>query len=50
MDLGTTFCFWRVGILGVVLNDGNGGGGGGGGGIGGAGGGTLVFAGDSEIV
>ena len=51
MDFGTTFCFWRVGILGFgeVLNDGNGGGGGGGGGIG-ADGGTFVFFGDSEIV
>ena len=48
MDFGTKFCFWSVGILGVVLNDGNGGGGGGG--IGGAGGGTFVFFGDSEIV
>ena len=51
MDFGTTFCFWRVGILGfgVKSNDGNGGGGGGGG-AGGAGGGTFVFFGDSEIV
>ena len=54
MDFGTTFCFWRVGILGfgVKSNDGNGGGGsggaGGGGGSGGAGGGTFVFFGDSE--
>ena len=48
MDFGTTFCFWRVGILGfgVKSNDGNGGGGGGGG-IG-ADGGTFVFFGDSE--